>query len=238
MPKQKTHSGAKKRFKVTGGGKDHEAEANHAPQLRGQVVARAPRRLSHENESRPRATPRSPRSSSASLSADARIGINRNGKQSSGPSTPTRSVASSSSAPPATGASARACTARRRSRSPTRSSTRTATVSKRKGDFRRLWIQRINAAARQNGITYNRFIQGLGLAGVQVDRRMLAELAVNEPATFASPRRDRQEGAAPTRQRSQERLPRSSVSVEGRPPHGGRPSQRRPGTCPSEPTLN
>ncbi|MFT4123978.1 MAG: 50S ribosomal protein L20 [Microbacteriaceae bacterium] len=56
----------------------------------------------------------------------------------------------------------------------------------RKGDFRRLWIQRINAAARANGITYNRFIQGLGLAGVAVDRRMLAELAVNEPAAFAS----------------------------------------------------
>ena len=57
---------------------------------------------------------------------------------------------------------------------------------KRKGDFRRLWIQRINAAARQNGITYNRFIQGLGLAGVQVDRRMLAELAVNDAAAFAA----------------------------------------------------
>ena len=56
----------------------------------------------------------------------------------------------------------------------------------RKGDFRRLWIQRINAASRANGITYNRFIQGLGLAGVEVDRRILAELAVNEPATFAS----------------------------------------------------
>lgn len=55
----------------------------------------------------------------------------------------------------------------------------------RKGDFRRLWIQRINAAARSNGITYNRFIQGLNLAGVEVDRRMLAELAINEPATFA-----------------------------------------------------
>ena len=57
---------------------------------------------------------------------------------------------------------------------------------KRKGDFRRLWIQRINAASRQNGLTYNRLIQGLGLAGVQVDRRMLAELAVNDAATFAS----------------------------------------------------
>jgi large subunit ribosomal protein L20 len=56
----------------------------------------------------------------------------------------------------------------------------------RKGDFRRLWIQRINAAARANGITYNRFIQGLNLAGVEVDRRILAELAVNDASTFAS----------------------------------------------------
>ena len=56
----------------------------------------------------------------------------------------------------------------------------------RKGDFRRLWIQRINAAARANGMTYNRFIQGLKAAGVEVDRRMLAELAVNEPAAFGS----------------------------------------------------
>jgi large subunit ribosomal protein L20 len=54
----------------------------------------------------------------------------------------------------------------------------------RKGDFRRLWIQRINAGARANGMTYNRFIQGLGLAGIEVDRRMLAELAVNEPSAF------------------------------------------------------
>ncbi|RRC96372.1 50S ribosomal protein L20 [Schaalia canis] len=54
----------------------------------------------------------------------------------------------------------------------------------RKGDFRRLWIQRINAAARAQGMTYARFIQGLSLAGVEVDRRMLAELAVNEPAAF------------------------------------------------------
>src|SRR3954469_14297623 len=56
---------------------------------------------------------------------------------------------------------------------------------KKKGEFRKLWIQRINAGARANGLTYNRFIQGLGLAGVEVDRRILAELAVNEPATFA-----------------------------------------------------
>jgi large subunit ribosomal protein L20 len=56
----------------------------------------------------------------------------------------------------------------------------------RKGDFRRLWIQRINAASRANGLTYNRLIQGLALAGFQVDRRILADLAVTEPATFAA----------------------------------------------------
>jgi len=55
---------------------------------------------------------------------------------------------------------------------------------KRKGDFRRLWIQRINASCRENGITYNRFIQGLKAAELEVDRRMLAELAVSDPAAF------------------------------------------------------
>jgi len=55
----------------------------------------------------------------------------------------------------------------------------------KKGNFRRLWIQRINAASRANGLTYNRLIQGLNLAGVTVDRRILADLAVNEPKTFA-----------------------------------------------------
>jgi large subunit ribosomal protein L20 len=56
----------------------------------------------------------------------------------------------------------------------------------RKGDFRRLWITRINAAARAEGMTYNRFIQGLREAGVDVDRKILAELAVNDQAAFAS----------------------------------------------------
>ena len=56
----------------------------------------------------------------------------------------------------------------------------------KKGDFRRLWIQRINAAARANGMTYNRFIQGLKAAEVEVDRRMLAELAVNDEAAFTA----------------------------------------------------
>jgi large subunit ribosomal protein L20 len=56
----------------------------------------------------------------------------------------------------------------------------------RKGQFRRLWIQRINAAARANGLTYNRLIQGLKLAEIEVDRRMLAEMAVNDAEAFAA----------------------------------------------------
>lgn len=57
---------------------------------------------------------------------------------------------------------------------------------KRKGDFRQLWIQRINAAARANGITYNRFVQGLKAASVEIDRKMLADTAVNDPGAFAA----------------------------------------------------
>ncbi|MDR2975267.1 MAG: 50S ribosomal protein L20 [Propionibacteriaceae bacterium] len=56
----------------------------------------------------------------------------------------------------------------------------------KKGDFRALWIQRINAAARNEGMTYNRFINGLKLAGVEVDRKILAELAVSDSAAFAT----------------------------------------------------
>lgn len=55
----------------------------------------------------------------------------------------------------------------------------------RKREFRRLWIARINAAARAEGMTYNRFMQGLSLAGIEVDRRVLAELAVSDQPAFA-----------------------------------------------------
>ncbi len=54
----------------------------------------------------------------------------------------------------------------------------------RKRNFRSLWIQRINAAAREHGLTYGRFINGLGKAGVEIDRKMLADLAVREPEAF------------------------------------------------------
>lgn len=56
----------------------------------------------------------------------------------------------------------------------------------KKGDFRRLWIMRINAAARENGLSYSRLISGLRLAEIEVDRKILAELAVNEPDAFSA----------------------------------------------------
>ena len=56
----------------------------------------------------------------------------------------------------------------------------------RKGEFRRLWIQRINAACRQNDISYSRFIAGLKAADIEVDRKILADLAVRDAAAFSS----------------------------------------------------
>lgn len=56
----------------------------------------------------------------------------------------------------------------------------------RKRQFRALWIQRINAGARQNGLSYSRFVGGLKKAGIEIDRKVLADLAVNEKAAFAA----------------------------------------------------
>ncbi len=56
---------------------------------------------------------------------------------------------------------------------------------KRKGDFRKLWIARINAAARQNGTTYSRLMHGLKQNEIEIDRKMLADMAVNDPGAFA-----------------------------------------------------
>ena len=55
----------------------------------------------------------------------------------------------------------------------------------RKRDFRRLWITRINAAARMNNLSYNKFMHGLKLADVEIDRKVLAELAISDPSGFA-----------------------------------------------------
>jgi large subunit ribosomal protein L20 len=56
----------------------------------------------------------------------------------------------------------------------------------RKGDFRRLWIARINAASRQEGLSYSRLMHGLKLAGIELDRKNLADIAVNDPVAFST----------------------------------------------------
>ncbi len=56
----------------------------------------------------------------------------------------------------------------------------------KKRDFRRLWITRINAAARANGLSYNQFVHGLDKAGIELDRKILADLAVSDPAAFSA----------------------------------------------------
>ena len=91
----------------------------------------------------------------------------------------------------------------------------------RKGDFRQLWITRINAAARANGMTYNRLIQGLRLAGIEVDRKILADLAVNDATAFA--------GIV--------EVAKAAVAAEGtggrrRPPERGLDILQRPGVAP------
>ena len=66
----------------------------------------------------------------------------------------------------------------------------------RKRDFRRLWITRINAAARQNDMTYATFMHGLKLAGIEIDRKILADIAVRDPETFRRFAERAREGAA------------------------------------------
>ena len=85
----------------------------------------------------------------------------------------------------------------------------------KKRDFRALWIQRINAAARMNGLSYSQFMHGLKLAGVELDRKVLAEIAYSDEATFAeSPRSPRR--PSPSRRH------RDSPFASSRPGHRAR----------------
>jgi large subunit ribosomal protein L20 len=90
---------------------------------------------------------------------------------------------------------------------------------RKKRDFRRLWIVRINAAARENGLTYGQLISGLKAAGVTLDRRILAELAVSEPASFASLARQAKDAKplAIPRPVSAEKAPRPVKAAKTRP---------------------
>jgi len=69
----------------------------------------------------------------------------------------------------------------------------------RKGDFRQLWIQRINAASREHGLSYSRFINGLKNAGIELDRKVLADLAVTDPTAFAALVATAKANASPTK---------------------------------------
>jgi large subunit ribosomal protein L20 len=84
----------------------------------------------------------------------------------------------------------------------------------RKGDFRKLWIQRINAASRANGMTYNRFIQGLKAAEIEVDRRMLAELAVNDEAAEREERTAHNAGHAVAQKKARGRSENLDPEIE------------------------
>ena len=85
---------------------------------------------------------------------------------------------------------------------------------RKKRDFRRLWVVRINAAAREHGLTYGQLISGLKNAGITLDRKSLSELAISSPAAFAHPGQAGQGGGEDRREVAEER--RESRGVQGR----------------------
>jgi large subunit ribosomal protein L20 len=89
---------------------------------------------------------------------------------------------------------------------------------RKKRDFRRLWVVRINAAARENGLTYGQLISGLKAAGVSLDRKMLADLAVSEPASFATLAKQAKDAKPPATPRPvrAEKAPRPAKAVKTR----------------------
>jgi translation initiation factor IF-3 len=184
MPKQKTHSGAKKRFRVTKNGKVMVRQKNRAHILEKKSAARK-RRLAGRQGPRSRRTPR--RSSASSTSSSRRPPRFTKTEEvdrwhaSSVASTPRRATRRSWTAPRGSAEPAAAASRWPRKRSCTPTATPTATAAQRKGDFRKLWIARINAAARQEGLSYSRFMHGLKLA--EVDAR---------PQGARRPRRPRQ----------------------------------------------
>ena len=198
MPKMKTHSGTKKRFRITGTGKVMREQAGKR-HSREQVVRRArgasgtvevsPRRR-QEGQAAARSLSRIPDRPEHHPPAWTTWLRRRNARSntqwhaSRGQSTPTRSAGSTLER--ASGYRGQRSRLYRKAKEQVTHSLVYAYRDRRarKGDFRKLWIQRINAAARANGMTYNRLIQGLREGRVQVDRRMLADLAVNDPAAF------------------------------------------------------
>ena len=194
MPKNKTHSGASKRFKETGTGKLRRMQIGRKS---GAAFASGP------DHRQPQEAPPEERHGRTSSKADLKAAKKLLGPLTL-PTTPNITARSTTMARVKRAVNAhkkRRTTLERASgyrgqrsrlyRKAKEQVTHSLVYSyrdrkARKGDFRRLWIQRINAAARANGMTYNRFIQGLNLAGVEVDRKILADLAVNDAPAFAA----------------------------------------------------
>src|SRR6478609_4345801 len=156
MPKNKTHSGAGKRFRVTGSGKILREKAGKRHNLE-KKPSKVTRRMTGTVEVAKADVPRAKKMRRTTLERASGYRGQRSRLYRKAKEQVTHSLVYSYN-----------------------------DRRKNKGNFRKLWIQRINAAARANGMTYNRFIQGLGLAGIEVDRKILAELAVNDAPAFAA----------------------------------------------------
>ena len=184
MPKMKTHRGAAKRFKVTGTGKIRRRKAFRAHLLEKKSTgapagSAAPAEVTGGDKKRVK------RCSASAIARRRRV---RSRTMATG-----QAFRQRQEAPPhgpregrrATPARAAATSARPTSRSCTRGNYAYRDRRARKGEFRRLWIVRINAACREHDISYSRFIAGLKAAEVDVDRKILADLAVRDPAPSA-----------------------------------------------------
>ena len=178
MPKLKTKSSAKKRFRFTANGK---IKAGQTGKRHG-MIKRSNEQIRSLRGTRVLSAFRNP----AHQALDA---IRRLREKTHVESSPRRSLrafaaSASSNRPKASMAAARTTSPRPTPPSTVRCSTPMSGASCGSATFRALWIQRINAAVREHGLTYSRFISGLAAAGIEVDRKVLADLAVREPEAF------------------------------------------------------
>ena len=177
MPKIKTHSASEEALQGDGDGEDH-APRRHRMRSRVNLVKRGRRerkRLQHDAEIAPSDYKALKKMLGMAEMPRVKRAVHAQKKR--------RKVLEQASG--YWGARA-PITRTRRSRSSTRSSTPIATGRTRSATFRRLWITRINAAARAHGLSYNQFVNGCGKAGIELDRKVLADLAVSDPAAFGA----------------------------------------------------
>ena len=179
MPKMKTHSGAKKRFSVTGTGKVRRLKAYKSHIL----TKKTPKR---KRNLRPSDDHRDQRRGEAHQASHS--GLRRNRRCLAYKSIVVRLKRKKQIMKAARGASAARSKLWKAAKETVERGWRYAYRDRKnkKRDFRRLWIVRINAAARQHDMSYSTFINGLQTAGIEIDRKILADLAVHEPAAFAA----------------------------------------------------